>query len=385
MAGSDQGGTKTLKLVASKKIQAALTGVTPADMPSDVTLVEYVTRRYHPPAYLTKMVLMLLTGSRLRVGGDKSAWTQAVAFRGKTWVLWDWKRYAWNLAGPEDSENDAQALVMKLLAAGEIVNKQIYKQGKALIESDNISLQNQYHRTKHLYRHFMEQTRAVLSDPPPSINRQTPDGGDTGPLPDLASVLNESTRRTNTAWANCAATVVFFFAHLEAIMDSCFAFGDRKGLTFNQYRAKRWPERFKALLPVSEKAIESLYVALDLARKSHRNPVAHSDPVFFLPVEGHGLIPVSYEHIFEPRFEVPFQFQEEEAERLFTLFEETLELFRTREETRFAYEYARSGLPIHLHRDAIAELEQHMGSMEDFQEELARRSAYQDAVDNMDV
>ncbi|HEX8821490.1 MAG TPA: hypothetical protein VF794_16315 [Archangium sp.] len=375
----------------NKKFFAALHGVSVAksfpDPTSPAQIKSYEFKSTEPPSYVVRLVFVLLAGSDLPSGQDKSAWAIPIDFDGSTWVVEDWRRYSWHLSGPVGRDKSAKLLAKKIRAAGSILNSFLQEYGREAFKSDEISLQNQFSRTRGLYEYFRDQVENPPLKPEPTmqgeIPEHTPEEHSVTQL--FGSLMGKLFDEAYSGWASTAAVVVFFFAHLEVIMDSCFSLSPRKGLTFAAFRQLEWLERFKHLLPVNEPDVQAVYVAIDRVRKQYRNAFAHSTPIFFVTIPGAGLVPMDSEHLSEPRWEPPIAFTREKAIDVFKTLDDTIELFRSRPETKFGFRYAETDLPIHINQAHAQELIDLTADPIAFEAEMKTRMRIQDAIENMEL
>ena len=65
---------------------------------------------------------------------------------------------------------------------------------------------------------------------------------------------------------------MFFFGIMEILFDAAFAFGDRKGLTYHDFRrGKKWKERFAFVMDVNVPPASEIYVKLLRVQERYRN------------------------------------------------------------------------------------------------------------------
>lgn len=361
-----------------KKVSGALYEISISDKwPDDYNALTKYKRSTDPPAYMIKMVLMYLAEGKLPRGGDKSEWEIPLLFKKKTWLICDWKRYAWNIYGPEDSQVEAGELESKLQATAKILDLCIQKSAKKEFAKGNISLHNQFYQTEMLYTSFCSKAKELLESKDPELKS-------TGRNKQLENYINIRLNKSKEIEYHILATTIFFYSHVEVILDACFSLGKRFGINFKEFRNLGWAERFKLYIrPDESNEINILFSQLLEIRKFYRNIPVHAGPTFFFHLNGFGLIPSSYERLLDPHMSYKLLVDKEEPRKIINTFEETINLFKSHSNTQYAYLYAQSGLPIHIEEGAINELKKHMDSLINFEEELHRRNEYQDALDNM--
>jgi hypothetical protein len=133
-----------------QKLREALMGVDVAEIWPSEPLKSY-GRFDRPPSYLVREVLRFLNGDRLPPGEDKSEWQLPLFFRGHTWLVWDWKRCAWNVESAPDLERDAEVLRKKIQAACKVLDRYMNSEAERLRKADEFSLDNIFYPTKRLY------------------------------------------------------------------------------------------------------------------------------------------------------------------------------------------------------------------------------------------
>ncbi|TYB95222.1 MAG: hypothetical protein FXF54_04785 [Kosmotoga sp.] len=362
-----------------KNINNSLYGVEVSDFPDDKNYIQYC-QETSPPGYIIKMVLMLLAQSRLPRGGDKSEWELCITYESIRWIITDWKRYAWGIFGPTGYTEKAKKLKNKIEAAAKILDKEISKHSEIEFKNENISIHNQFYRTEGLFSYFLDSAKSYLSQKPMVVNEHN------NSAEQLSKILISYINRARNIEYNLISSVIFFFSLTEVIFDACFSLGDRKSLSFSEFRHLEWSERFKFFVPLNNDSyLNKFYEKLMLTRTFYRNIPVHSSPTFFFYMEGFGLIPSSYEKLNEPHLSYMSCFNENEQQSTIDVMESAIKLLKEHKNTKFGYIYAESGLPIHISFEVVNELKKHMGTVEHFKKELNRRSEFQDRIDNMEM
>lgn len=362
-----------------KKIKAAFFGVEPTTWPEDSDFTMYC-RETSPPGYMIKMALMFLCGHRLPSGEDKSEWEICLSYKGKNWIVTDWKRYAWKIYGPSNSTDEAKELQAKFRAVAKTLDKAITASAEEDLKNDDISIYNQFNRINSLFYYFLNIAKKAMNRKIPKPKKTIGVGGV------LSSLLNNHVNKGRDIEFNLITATIYFFALTELVFDSCFALGDRKGISFSEFRHMEWGDRFKFFIsPAEDKTIENLYIDLLDIRTYYRNIPVHASPTYLFMLNGFGLIPSSYERMEDPHISLKLMHEENEQKRIYDTFDGTISLLQSHPTTQFGYLYASSGLPIHIAVEPAQELKQHMTSVEDFEEELGRRNYIQDRFDNMEM
>jgi len=329
---------------------------------------------------MVRAVIELLAGGRVYSGGDKSAWETGLTFEGIQWCIQDRRRSDWILWGPPGNRSAADTLAKKLTSASRILDGAILEFGREMVGQDQLALQNNYHRVKNMYEFFRNHVDTTLKRIDEFRRNRRLDIAE-----GLADFLNERFGLDKELEAYSLSAIMFFFAMTEVLLDCCFALGDRGGHTFMEYRKLDWGERFTRFFAVGTGQAQSIYEDVLRARREHRNIWAHADPVLYVPIEGVGLIPMTYDHLDKPSMNFFSTIDAGEAQRMFAAFDALLGLFEDHSLGWYAKNYADSGLPIQIAQPRADELRGLMNDKDAFMNELEERCRYQDAVDNMEI
>jgi hypothetical protein len=359
---------------SQRKLSNALYGVQVSSIIASDSMSK-LFESINPPGYMIKMVLMNLYGGRLPRGGDKSEWSLSIRYKGKIFIIEDYRRYKWNIWGEESEEVIARELAKKIVSCAKIMNRHLKKIAEKSFKDDNFVLQNNYYNASNTYEFFAEQVRKLL--------QKKIRGRSKGKASFVDMISPEMERRTHLKYYTLA-TSVFFFSLTETIFDSVFSLSDRKDLTYADFRKKDWNDKLKFLIPL-EGEISELYNELCHIRKYYRNIPAHSSPEYFFFYEGFGLIPSNFEALSAPHMIPTIGFETEKAERILNCYERFLAALEGHSMSVYGVMYAKSDLPILISKEYVNDLKRYMGSIGAFEDELKRRSERQDAIDNMEI
>ncbi len=352
----------------TKQLINALYGISVAkNWPAIESGATPLANNTRPPSYIIQLVLEALHGERLPKGVEKCAWELPIDFEESAWLITDWKHYAWRLFSQSGSKESCIRLQKKLEAAGGIVDNYLATVAKTHLDNDDFSLKNDYNESKSLYQYYRHRLdTTILIANPATI---------TGPPGEQRSALvNEYYRALREAEQNQIVTSIFFFAHSEIILDSCFALQEPGRIRYRDFRALDWGERFKIIVgDVFIRQYSALYSHLLEIRRYFRNIPVHASPQFLFPVEGVGLVPATFNRLDDPRLSYGHRYDTDEGKRILRTFDLTLELLRDSPRTACGYLYAESALPIHIKHDLREELQKLMSSMDSFKQELDRR------------
>jgi hypothetical protein len=242
-----------------KRIPAALHGVEPFDPDKHKDVPQELKRllagQREPVSRFLKLALTELHGRKLHTG-DKIEWKAYVVFRGSVWYIHDWKQASWTLNGPSNAESDMKLLLKKFEAAAKVAEAGFEAKSKEKIAAGEFALAHQLWMLQSNYWILRKQAEAMLGmkcEPEPGVVVSTfklPTGGSVTE-PDMPGTNAYFAKRRDCE-ASAAGAVVLLFGTLELVFDACFAFGNRNGLTYQQFRRKDWKERFRlSLMDVS--------------------------------------------------------------------------------------------------------------------------------------
>jgi hypothetical protein len=340
----------------------------------------YLRNRYSdPPSYIVKIALVLNFKTKLADGDEKSDWAIPIKYKGEKWVLSDSKRSSWFLEGPADPKDLASEICKKLIAASKILDKMLACEFKELASQDEFYIQNRYFDVDRFYRYYREKAEEVLSL---MENSRRPDNAGNGGGFSLGAVF----RNFRDLESLTISAIVFFFAKTEAILDSCFALSDRKGLSFEVFRRIDWADRVKHFVKVnSDNELNQTFSELVYIKTHYRNRIVHAAPELLFSIPNIGLVPESFERYSEPHMGLFSRITEESVKRIFEVFDYFETRIESIESTRYGFEYAKSGLAIPLYKKEVQLLRNAMRNLEDFRSLLESRREQQDAFDNMEI
>lgn len=369
-----------------KKLHEALYGVEFFDPQQHSELSQQLVRHLEfqqlPASYLLGVALEDFAGQKLP-RGDKKAWQALLVFKGSLWHLYDWKNSSWTLNGPPDSDSVREALVKKLRSAARLIQRRLESKAKSKIRNGDFAIANQFGRLESYYWHLRREAEKLLSL---SLTAEPPEPILMDSLPDSAirmldtSAINDYFKKWREADAAAAGAVMLFFGLMEVLFDACFAFGDRKGLTYSEFRSKDWKERFRFVIDVTTPSGEKIYCDLMRVQKRFRNVFAHALPTRFVFDDRLGCwIPENVDELTEPRMNLLYAFDKEDVSSTFAVFDAAISFFDNNEATWAATMYAKSPLPIPLAPARLAPLMKCAESRDMFESEIERRV---DALDD---
>lgn len=363
-----------------KKILAALHGVEPfdpdkhKDLPQDLTRL--LINQKEPVSRFLKLAMVELHGRKLCTG-DKIEWKAYIVFKGSVWYIHDWKHASWTMYGPANAETIMKLLLKKLEAAAKAAESSLEARSKAKIAAGDFALAHQFWMLHSYYCSLRKQAEVMLGlkcEPEPGVPVSTfklPTGGMVTEC-DMPGTNAYSAKRRDCE-ASAAGAVVLFFGMLEVVFDACFAFGNRNGLTYQQFRSRDWKERFILSINVGVSPAKEIYQELLLVQQRYRNVFSHALPLFMVFHQKSGWIPSDMTRVTELNSNPLFGFKETDLGAMFALFDRARKLFEDDPNTWAAMMYVRTPLPIPLAPTAVASLLKHAGSRDEFAAEIDRR------------
>jgi hypothetical protein len=365
-----------------KKLRAALYGVEVFDPQQHSELSQQLVRHLEfqqsPASYLLGVALEDFAGQKLP-SGDKKAWQALLVFKGAIWHLHDWKNSSWTLNGPPDSDSVREELVKKLRSATSFIQRRLESRARSKIKAEDFAIANQFGRLESYYWSLRSVAEVILSLSLP-VNAEPPEPILLDSLPDSAirmldtGGINDYFKKWREADAAAAGAVMLFFGLMEVLFDACFAFGDRKGLTYSEFRNKDWKERFRFVVDITAPLVEKIYCDLARVQKRFRNVFAHALPTRFVFDDRLGSwIPEEIDDLTEPRMNLLYAFDKEEVRSTFAVFDAAISFFENSETTWAATMYAKTPLPIPLAPERLAALVKCTVTRDAFEKEIERR------------
>jgi hypothetical protein len=106
---------------------------------------------------------------------------------------------------------------------------------KKQVEAKNFALKNSYDHVRSLYDYFRGQVEDALNDLE-EVNAREPTAND-----EFVEKINQK-----------CAMIAFFFSYADLIFDTLFALSLHPTMSFQEFRARSWRERFTIVLPVTQ-------------------------------------------------------------------------------------------------------------------------------------
>jgi hypothetical protein len=344
-----------------------------------------VDRCIDPSSYLVGLALGQHFEHALR-RTDKMAWTTTVVFSGGIYELNDWKRSSWEMYGPRTEQ--VMVLIRKISAAATILGGAFHEENKRRIAEGDFALSHQSLRLLLYYLIQREEAERLVTLKPGNeelvkVGERVTEGGSK-----IERFRNVSMNKYLSDWrradAAAVAAVILFFGLLEIIFDAFFVFGDRRGLTYQQFRGLDWRERFKFVVDVTKSPAKEAYEEMVRVQRRHRHVVSHGAPLFVVQHRGLGFIPADPLDATSPQTNPLYAFDADEVAATFATFDRTLAVFETHPTLWFAYKYVQTPLLLYLDDKSVQEIVGHSGSAEEFDAEIDRRLEILDRIINME-
>jgi hypothetical protein len=192
--------------------------------------------------------------------------------------------------------------------------------------------------------------------------------------------FNQQLELERIASYNACAMIAFFFSYTDLIFDTLFALSLRSTMSFQEFRARSWRERFTLVLPVTqERQLSHMYQQLLRIKQTWRDVPLHGfggNAALLVPVPGLGLIPTSFESTSTTVHFSHTPIREENARQVLALLSSFDAWLAENERTRYAVLYTQSGLEIPFSQVRVEEIRTWMSSPEAFKNALNNEKSY---------
>jgi hypothetical protein len=197
---------------------------------------------------------------------------------------------------------------------------------------------------------------------------------------EFAEKYNQQLELERIASYNACAMIAFFFSYTDLIFDIIFAFSLHSTMSFQEFRARSWKERFLLVLPVAQdRSLSQMYRQLLHTKQMWRDVPLHGfggHAALLVPVPGLGLIPTSFESISRTVHCSHIPVREQNAHQVLELLSSFDAWLAENEYTRYAVLYAQSGLEIPFSQKGVEAIRSWMSSPEAFQNALKNEKSY---------
>jgi hypothetical protein len=236
------------------RVHAALTGVEEDQAPESTSgHYSLLSHLVTPPSYFVYLLLRTV-GFRSYQMDDKSEWQFHVRYRGTAFCILDWKATAWSIEGKEtllsgqgneEIQGKAESLRRRIENASRRLDDILEPELKKQVVAKNFALQNSYDHVRSLYDYFRGQVEDALNDLEEAIRRETTSSDE------FVEKFNQQLELERIASYNACAMIAFFFSYTDLIFDTLFALSLHSTMSFQEFRALSWRERFLIVLPVA--------------------------------------------------------------------------------------------------------------------------------------
>jgi hypothetical protein len=365
------------------KVRAALTGVE-EDQAPESTSRQYslLSHLVTPPSYFVYLLLRLV-GFRSYQMDDKSEWQFYVRYRGASFCILDWKTMAWSIEGiatssqqrgSEEILGKAESLRRRIETAGRHLDKVLEPELKKQVMAKDFALQNSYDHVRSLYDYFRGQVEDALHALEEVNVKETTSSEE------FLEKFNQQLELERIASYNACAMIAFFFSYTDLIFDTLFALFLHSTMSFQEFRALSWRERFLLVLPVAqERHLSQMYQQLLRTKQTWRDIPLHGfggHAALLVPVPGLGLIPTTFESISTTVHFSHTPIREENARQVLELLSSFDTWLAENERTQYAVLYAQSGLEIPFSQERIEAIRSWMASPEAFKNALNDEKSY---------
>jgi hypothetical protein len=323
---------------------------------------------------------------------DKGVWQFYVKYRDREFQIRDWKGVSWTIDTLNLSDLKAAYSLKGAVVAGcYSLKNRLDTRIRQQVKIDNFYMKNSYPEIRRLYdfsRGRLEKSlrKKKVSTKSKEISRTpTKSRASKTEIPVTRNLEFEiawakAIRRFGDISHNAAAMVIFYYSFVEMLLDILFAFKTNRGMNYQSFHELTFDERFKHVLPVSERPLNKLYEDLIAIKRSVRDPIVHgfnSEQTLSVMVKDIGLIPVSSRpnNFLETYF---FPIKEASARKIlevFTSFDKWTTKTRC---TQYAVIYGKQGALIPFGGNWLSELRSRMDELSpsDFALSLAQDADY---------
>jgi len=365
------------------RVHAALTGFEEEQAPESTSgQYSLLSHLVKPPSYFVYLLLRIV-GFRSYQTEDKSEWQFYVRYKGTPFCILDWKTMAWSIEGiatssqprgNEEIQGKAESLRRRIETASRKLDKVLEPELKKQVEIKNFALQNSYDHVWSLYDYFRGQVEDALND------LEEVNAGETTSSDEFMEKINQQLELERIASYNACAMIAFFFSYTDLIFDTLFALSLHPTMSFQEFRARSWRERFTLVLPLAQdRHLSQMYQQLLRMKQIWRDVPLHGfggHAALLVPVPGLGLVPTSFESISTTVHFSHTPMREENARQALELLSSFDAWLAENERTRYAVLYAQSGLEIPFSQERVEEIRSWMSSPEAFKNALTNEKSY---------
>jgi hypothetical protein len=359
------------------RVRAALIGVEEDQAPkSTLDQFSLLPHLINPPSYFVYLLLRLV-GFRSYQTEDKSEWQFYVRYKGTPFCILDWKTMVWSIEGiatlsqrqgNQEVKGKAESLRRRIETASRKLDEVLEPELKKQVEAKNFALQNSYAHVRSLYDYFRGQVEDALNVLE-EVNAREPTSSN-----EYVEKIDQQLELERIASYNACAMIAFFFSYTDLIFDTLFALSLHPTMSFQEFRAQSWRERFNIVLPVTQdRHLSQIYRQLLRMKQIWRDVPLHGfggNAALLVPVPGLGLVPTSFESISTTVHFSHTPIRKENARQAIDVLSSFDTWLAGNERTQYAILYARSGLEIPFSQERVEEIRTWMSSPEAFENAL---------------
>jgi hypothetical protein len=232
---------------------------------------------------------------------------------------------------------------------------------KTQFEHNNIMISNHFNDLSHMYNYFRENANTIFNKEKNLSNS-------------LAKNINDYSNKNHKGYYNSFAMIEAYFSRFEHFLVFCLFFNTDRSLNIKQFTKKNFSDKLKFIFPTSTKNNEKYYQKIQNIKEKYRNTFSHgmfskAGEPFFIECSSIGNFPITLtQYKDSPHFNfTPIQkFQYDEIIKELDGIDEWL----TSESAKFAWAYAKSGLPLGFSELSVTQIQPYLDDIEKFEQYL---------------
>jgi hypothetical protein len=352
-------------------------------------------RNFDPPAYMVRIILVDVLGLPDYGPMDKVRWHTVFNFKGKTFLIRDYKFGSWSVESKTNDELTQELvseLKKKIKIASNNLDSVLYKYLKNYVSTGNFYIKNLNNTLASIFYFYLDKTKTT-SEEVRNLVCPKPSAEDHNDYTLYNESLNKfymlKSKLTTNLFSYAYSMIHAFYSYLEFILDVIYAFEQPPDANFWKFREKCWYERFKKVFDLNVKEINEIYVKLLGYRKKYRNPLSHgltNEISVLIPLPHAGLVPLSYQFLSNELYYGWMGMNDiDVTEEIMKTFESFLYYISKIDPYCYYMRYTEYNFEIPMNKKLVEDIKKEMSCMDDFEEYLKNKAAYMDAVINRDI
>lgn len=385
-------GAPEVSAVLRKRVEQVLADFGPwrDDEATDMTRIAIDPTRLPVPG-LVHFTLVKVLGLPDWGRGEKTAFEIPFTYLGVKCTIAHQKFGVRLYVGAGDEEavrTMGDEIVGKLLKAIRVVEKGLLRDyGEARVAGGEITIVNQLHSLRGMYRHFRDSAEATFATRKKNDGKQPP-----AEFAGLARLLNRALTLNRSGAYSSLAAINAYFSYLEHALVLVLPFTDfdPAAESITGFIGLRWRDKFKRVFNINADATaKRLHDRLHEVSETYRNTYGHGGfdkegGSIYFHVPEVGALPARLTDVRDsPHFDV-IPVGSLDFEELCALFDEVDDFLATSQVTRFGMRYAEAGMNVLYDERSRRRFAEAMESDEQFEELLDHDSYVETLAMNMD-